>query len=516
MTGARKTDAKGDRMGTAESDDPIPTALYARASRDAKGKARSVTAQTDDGLEVVRDKKGTIDPRPYYEGGDLYQDNDIGASEFSKKSRVAYLALLAAIEAGRYKMVVMSVEDRTHRQVLELAEFIKLCKKHGIRVVTLGTEYDLSDPDQLSIWYVKVRFAEAEVEKLSKRVRRGKALSASKGMVAGGGRRPFGEQGRKAIRDDDGNVVEVVPIITLSQAIVERDCINESVDYLLDGGSLHGLAKDWKARGVKTPTGLPFTAVRLREMLLSPRLAGFREHNGQRYTATAWTPIVDPAKWQELHDLLTNPTRTVNRGSNNQRYPLTGILLCGRCGARMAGRNRKYRWKGKLVSEYRTYACMSVMGGCNGMSWIADDIEDLIFRALFKAVEDEDFAEAAASLQTDDPTREHFEALARITADRDRTKHNLNRGKIEDDDFDREMELLDAEEAQHWGIIERTRNGRTRAHIPRNLRELWPDYSLDRQKAALASCIAWITVYPGKTRKTFDPTTVQYELENWV
>jgi len=156
------------------------------------------------------------------------------------------------------------------------------------------------------------------------------------------------------------------------------------------------------------------------------------------------------------------------------------------------------------------------MGGCNGMSWIANDLEDLIFRALFMAVESEDFADAAASLKTDDPTREHFEALARITTDRDRTKHNLNRGKIEDKDFDQEMALLDAEEAQHWAVIERTRSGRTRAHIPRNLRELWPDYSLDRQKAILGSVIAWIKVYPRKTRKTFDPATVQYELKNWT
>jgi site-specific DNA recombinase len=508
----------------AQANGDIPTAVYARASRDARGLARSVTGQTEDGLALVKDKGGTTDPRPYHQGGDLYQDNDIGASEFSKKSRTAYLALLDAIEAGRYKMVVMSVEDRTHRQTVELGEFVRLCKKHGVRVVTLGTEYDLDDPDQLSMWFIKVRLAEAEVEKLSKRVRRGKRLSAERGMTSGGGRRPFGEQGRRAIRDDDGNVIEVGPIITLAQAMEERTCINEAVDYLLDGGSLHGLARDWKVREIKTPTGNPFTAVRLREMLLSPRLAGIRQHNGQQYTA-AWTPIVDPAKWQELRELLTNPTRTVNRGSNNQRYPLTGTLYCGRCGAKMAGRNRKYRWKGKLVSEYRTYACMSVMGGCNGMSWIANDIEDLIFKALFQAVESEDFADAAASLKTDDPTREHFEALARITASLDKLDDAAVEASLEDDGIDpervkaaikRKRDRLDAEAAQHWAVIERTRDDRTRAHIPPNLAELWPDYALDRQKAILGSVIAWIKVYPRRTRKTFDPETVQYELKNWT
>jgi hypothetical protein len=191
----------------------------------------------------------------------------------------------------------------------------------------------------------------------------------------------------------------------------------------------------------------------------------------------------------------------------------------------MAGRNRKYRWKGQLVSEYRTYACMAVMGGCNGLSWAADDIENLIFRALFMAVESEDFSEAAASLTNDDPTREHFEALARITAALDRLDDEALEARLGDDGMEqdrikaaikRKRERLDAEAAQHWAAIERTRDGRTRAHIPRNLREVWPDLSLDRRKAVLGSVIARITVFPRTTRKTFDPATVTYQLKHWV
>jgi site-specific DNA recombinase len=502
-------------------DEQIPAALYARASRDARGKERSVTRQIDDGLDVVaRHKDWKTDPRPDHQGGDLFIDNDIGASEFSRKSREAYFRLLEAIEAGRYGAVVMSVEDRTHRQVLELAEFIKLCKTHGIKVATAGTEYNLEDSDQLSIWYIKVRFAEAEVERLSKRVRDGKRQSAKQGKITGGGHRPFGEQGRQAIRDDDGNVKEVVPIITLSRALVEQDCIREGVDYLLAGGTLMGLAKSWRERGIKTPKGKEWTAVHLRDMLVRPRLAGWRVYhdeiilNDDGTPLQAWTPIVEPAKFEELCALLTNPVRTSTKGSNNQRYPLTGVVYCGRCGARMAGRSRQYRYAGKLLRTYRTYTCQSIMGGCDGLSRAADELEELIFESLFRAVETEDFAEAASSLRREDPTRPHYEALARITADRDRTKHNLNRGKIEDDDFDREMALLDTEERAAWAAIDRMRDGRTRAHVPKNLRAVWPDLALDRQRGILQSVIERITLYPQRGR-TFDPDSVQMAVKDW-
>lgn len=516
----------------------VRAALYARASSDAKGKARSVTGQTEDGLQVVSQKGGTIDPRPYEDGGDLFIDNDIGASDFSKKARKAYLELLRRLQAGQYKMVVMFVEDRTHRQVLELAEFVRLCKKRGIRVVTIGTEYDLDDEDQLSMWFIKVRFAEAEAANLSKRVRRGKRFSAERGMVSGGGRRPFGEQGRRAIRDDDGNVKEVVPIITLSQAMVERQCINEAVDYLLDGGSLRGLTADWNEREIKTPAGKQWKAVHLREMLLSPRLAGIRQHNGSEYPA-AWTPIVDPEKWRELRTLLTSPTyrhrrkdgtvadrrRFANKGGNNKKYPLTGILFCSLCGARLTGRNRQYRYKGELKGEYRTYACQKVTGGCNGLSWPADDIERLIFEALFQAVESDDFTEAANSLRADDPTKPHYEALARLTARIDRTRDMLTEylttpederdPDIDEASLRRRLARLEAEHEEHWAAIDRLRDGRTRAHIPRNLREVWSDLSLDRQKSILAACIESITLYPRRSRKEFDPETVKLVPKNW-
>jgi DNA invertase Pin-like site-specific DNA recombinase len=81
----------------------------------------------------------------------------------------------------------MWAEDRTHRQVIELAEFIQRCREHSVRVATAGTEYDLSDPDQVSMWFIKMRFAEAEVEKLSPPHEAANPASRREGVAASNG-----------------------------------------------------------------------------------------------------------------------------------------------------------------------------------------------------------------------------------------------------------------------------------------------------------------------------------------
>jgi hypothetical protein len=52
--------------------------------------------------------------------------------------------------------------------------------------------------------------------------------------------------------------------------------------------------------------------------------------------------------------------------------------------------------------------------------------------------------------------------------------------------------------------------GRVRAHIPPNLREVWPDLSLDRRRAILLSLIERIWVLPvTKPGGGFDPDAIR-------
>jgi FSR family fosmidomycin resistance protein-like MFS transporter len=155
----------------------------------------AVERQLEDGKAYFARLGRTVPP------DNIFIDNGVSASAFSTRERHEYRRALAKIEAGDIDHIWMWAEDRTYRQVIELAEFIHLCREHSVRVPTAGTEYDLSDPDQVSMWFIKVRFAEAEVEKISRRMKRQTLQAAEKGLPHPTGRRVFGEPGRRRVKD---------------------------------------------------------------------------------------------------------------------------------------------------------------------------------------------------------------------------------------------------------------------------------------------------------------------------
>jgi Resolvase, N terminal domain len=126
--------------GTAMPTPVVRAGVYCRISRDWEGEGNGVARQLTDCLEIAARRGWTV--------ADRYIDNDIGASKRSKRTRrKEYDRLLADIQAGRIDAVVIWMEDRLQRQVIELAEFLKVCDAAGVtRVASAGGEFDLSAP----------------------------------------------------------------------------------------------------------------------------------------------------------------------------------------------------------------------------------------------------------------------------------------------------------------------------------------------------------------------------------
>jgi site-specific DNA recombinase len=469
------------------------TALYARISRDATGQAAGVGDQIKDGLEHCR-RKGW----PLPADDDVYVDNDISASAFSTKIRKEYRRLLAAIDAGEYERVVMAVEDRSHRQVLELAEFINLCRERGVRPATVGTEYDLSDPDQLTMWFIKVRFAEAEVEKTSRRVRRARLREAENGAPHAGGSREFGTVGRRQVRDQETGSVATVAIVSESQAARERELIQEAAARVLAGDSLRGIRMDWTRRGIKTTTGKEWTNQSLRKLLLSPRLVGYRIHQGRLYPGT-WPAILDMPTWEAVGAVLRDPARTTHRGGV-ARHLLSGFLFGGRgCGHRLNSQPRN----GRL-----TYRCITP--GCASITRLAAPIEELVTEALFVAVESAEW-DRLAERAADDPTRELHEQLARDQGLLDRLEDKVAQELIRPEAAKRNRAEIERRMDVARDRLGRLGDTRVAARIPRNLRDVWPNLSLDRRRSIVAVVIERITVHPQKPLGPggFDPDSIE-------
>lgn len=301
-------------------------AIYTRISRDPEGEALGVARQQQDcrdlaardGLDVVA----------------VFTDNDTGASTRSrKKTRPQYAHMLARARAGEFGVIIAYSNSRLTRRPLELEELITLYEQHGVRIATVvsGND-DLTTADGRMVARIKGNVDAAEAERTAERVARKHLESAREGKPVAG-TRPFGWQPGGRVPDER-----------------EAKLIREAAESIIAGVGSYTIARRWADEGVKTSTGRPWEGRVLSRMMQSPRLAGWRIHQGKiavgrdgRPVRGQWEPILDQATFDAVVAAL-NPTETRSRvpRKNARHYLLTGTLRCGVCGSIMYGNAAKY------------------------------------------------------------------------------------------------------------------------------------------------------------------------------
>jgi Recombinase zinc beta ribbon domain len=212
-------------------------------------------------------------------------------------------------------------------------------------VATPSAEYNLDDPDELVMWYIKVRFAEAEVEKTSKRLRRERLYAPRRGCPRPTARH-FGFQ--SWVKAPDGKIVpgNAVPMRRVRQ---DQELLKEVVARILAGDSGNSSRSQHDQ---------------------SPSIAGLREHRpvlddgrrtkrgqGAMYPAQS-APIVPREDREVVVRILTDPARKHSRG-RGVSYLLTGRIYCGVCGGRMYAHPDYSRLVSVENPEHRYYSCVS-------------------------------------------------------------------------------------------------------------------------------------------------------------
>jgi hypothetical protein len=169
--------------------------------------------------------------------------------------------MLGAVEERRLDAVVTWHNDRLHRSPRELAAFLDLVERSGVRVA-VGQRRRLRPHDAGGAVHGPHR--------------RGSGSQGVGGPAAGSGGKhlELAEQGRPASQLGSG---------VRSEA--ERELVREAAGRVLAGQGLMTIARDWNRRGAPGTTASPWTAPTLRKVLLSARIAGLRE---ARIGARSW------------------------------------------------------------------------------------------------------------------------------------------------------------------------------------------------------------------------------------
>lgn len=271
---------------------PRAAAVYVRISDDRTGQLAGVKRQEKHCRDLATERASQV--------SEVYVANDLFA--FSGKPRPKYEQLLDDLRSGIVDTVIASHPHRLHRRPVELEEFIDLIEKTGVAVATVTAgDYDLSTPSGRMTARVVGSMARHESEHKSERERRKHLELAQQGKS--GRTRPLGSNADRLTLNRD-----------------EARLIREAPKRVLAGDSLRGACADRKQRGVRTVTGTEWSTTVLRSIMVVPRTAGLREHQGEvvhngngEPVKTESPAIIKRDQHEKLHALLLDPSRR-NRG----------------------------------------------------------------------------------------------------------------------------------------------------------------------------------------------------------
>lgn len=380
---------------------------YLRVSKDARGTGRSPDQQHAENLRAVAEQGWVSHAAP------PYRDTDRSASRYAKRLREDFRRLIEDLESGNFGADVLAIweSSRGSRRVGEWVDLVDLCRQRNVLiwVTTHGRAYDPNrSRDRRSLLEDAVD-AEYESDKISERRKRSARAAATEGRPHGkniyGYRRVYDEETRDLLR------VEPRP----EQARV----VVEAAHRVLAREPFYSIAKDFNARGIPTRRAKrnppreneAWTPSTVKQMLRLPAYAGKRDYCGSIVGDAMWPALIPFEQWQQLQAIVGAPSRKGPR-DHTARYLLSGIALCGVCGAPL--KSQKHTYIPRRMSAdggpqprrtYRSYVCPGIPGirRPDGVpSWHAgmrmNLLDDIVVAQLLQHVRDTTIpAEAAGA-----------------------------------------------------------------------------------------------------------------------
>lgn len=328
--------------------------IYGRISLDRDGKAEGVERQREDGHSLA-DRLGV-------EVVGEYLDNDISAFD-KRKVRPEFERLLRDLDAGVVDTIIVWRSDRLARQPRDLERVIDVLERNGGQLLSV-TEPEFSGATGLLVLRMLGAFASHESQVKSERVARKNQASAQQGRWRTGGRRVFGYT-------LDGQPEPA-----------EAAAYRQAVDLILAGHRPGTVLAGWQRRNITTTGGKRWTLTNFVRLLRSPRHAGIVEYHGERLAVEAqWQALVPRDRWEALQRRL-NALQGGAQAKRVHRYPLTGLAVCGACGAPLGGVLRRRPGKPEWV-EYR---CAAERGGCSRVAIRAGVLEPIVLERFLASV----------------------------------------------------------------------------------------------------------------------------------
>lgn len=261
-------------------------------------------------------------------GWQLLQIFTDGGYSGSNTSRPALQRMLAGIKAGGADAVVACKLDRLSRSQKDTLYLIEdQMLAYGVDFISIQENFDTSSPLGRAMIGILSVFAQLEKDQIAERFAMGRIGRGKAGYYHGGPTAPKGYryEGGELI-PDEGQAIQVREIFRL----------------FLDGKSIHAIG-----RIMEKSYGGSWNAAGIRRILGNSVYIGKVKFAGDEYQGRH-PPLIRREDFERAGQLLAAfSAQTQNTSATKSPFRagtlLSGLLVCGRCGARYAGSHGYYK-----------------------------------------------------------------------------------------------------------------------------------------------------------------------------
>lgn len=328
-------------------------AIYIRVSTDAQAEeGYSIDAQKEQ-LTAYCISKNIKKYDYYIDGG--WSGSNINRPELQR--------MITDIQEQKISHVIVYKLDRLSRSQKDTLYLIEdVFNPNDVDFISMNESMDTSTPMGKLMLGILSAFAQLERENIRLRTRMGMLERVKNGYWMGGGRVPFGY-------DYDSQQGILIP---------NKDAEKVKQIYEL-------YLKGYAPQPIANILGLKYDRLVI-QILKRKSNYGVIEYNGQIYQGKH-KPIIS----KEIYDLaMQEMQRRSEKYTGQSSHLLTGLLYCGKCGAKM--RYQKWGNSGnKLVcySQQTSKKYLIKNPDCDQEKIWAEDIEDAVIQTLFSLQEKE-------------------------------------------------------------------------------------------------------------------------------
>mgnify|MGYP002516895004 FL=1 len=323
-------------------------AAYCRVSTDNDDQANSFESQQ-------RYFRQYIERNPDWELYAIFADE--GISGTNTKKRKEFNRMIACAKNGDFDLIITKEISRFARNTLDSIFYTRDLKKHGVGVIFLNDNINTLDGDAELRLAIMSSIAQEESRKTSERVKWGQKRQMEQGVVFGRSMLGYDvKDGKMTINEDGAKIVRLI--------------FRKFVD---EGKGTHVIARELREEGISPMRVKEWSNTVILRVIRNEKYCGdlvqkktytpdFLSHEkkvnlGQEEFVILkdhHEPIISRELFDKANRILDAKSLSQEgKAKHSNRYPFSGKIKCGRCGASYVAR---YKTR-KDGSQYKAWRC---------------------------------------------------------------------------------------------------------------------------------------------------------------